>query len=65
MKLSCNSPIEIPYYGTFPNEPLCFYCGAQDGFVDGDKNEYPLCESCKNMGKEPHNKQTQEYKSKK
>ena len=54
MKLSSNSPIEIPYYGTFPNESLCFYCGAEDGFVDGDNNEYPLCESCKKIRGKSH-----------
>ena len=30
-KLTCNSSMEIPYYGIFCNEPLCYYCG-QDSF---------------------------------
>ena len=43
-KLTCNSPMEIPYYGVFLNEPLCFHCGAEEklAFVNS-KDEYPLC----------------------
>ena len=38
LKLSCNTPIEIPYFRTFPNEPLCFHCRAEDGIVGHDNN---------------------------
>ena len=62
MELTCKLPIEIAYYGAFATEPLCYHCGAEDGFVKGEANEYPLCEECKDAGKVPHKKHSKSTK---
>ena len=38
-KLTCESPMEIPYYGVFNEEPLCFHCGSQSNLIDLYGNE--------------------------
>ena len=58
LKLSCDAPMEIPHFGTFPNVSLCFYCGKGNGLVKNDtKDEYPICEMCKGTGKHAQKKQ--------
>ena len=64
MKLSCISPIEVSYFGTFPKEPLCFYCGEDDDFVNIEvKEEYPMCSMCRSAAKVPQKRQTRTYKA--
>ena len=42
--LTCNSPTEIPYYGT-GNDPICYHCGTENSLRD-DSTNYPVCEAC-------------------
>ncbi|XP_033632050.1 uncharacterized protein LOC117293731 [Asterias rubens] len=55
-KLTCDLPIEAPYYVTF-DDPLCFFCGSEHDLITGDGN-YPLCNECRDAGKKPHKKNT-------
>ena len=48
-KLTCDSPIEFPYYVTF-SDPLCFYCGSVHDLAS-TLEIYPLCVECKKQGK--------------
>lgn len=51
--LSCNSNIEIPYYGT-SHEPLCIYCGSEDDLETGKSESYPIiCQTCSGLNKPP------------
>ena len=58
-KLTCQDPIEAPYYITF-SDPLCFYCGSE---VDLQtlNDTYPLCQMCKDGGKEARKKNTRAF----
>ena len=49
-KVNCDSHINIPYYGTFESEPLCFNC-ATDEDLNQDENIYPICKKCSEDGK--------------
>ena len=52
LKLSCDAPMEIPYFGTFPNEPLYFDCSKENDLVKIDtKEDYPIYKICKDTGK--------------
>jgi hypothetical protein len=48
-KLTCDSPIQFPYYVTF-YDPLCFYCGSEHDLASTPEI-YPLCVECKKQGK--------------
>ena len=50
--LSCNSNIEIPYYGT-SHEPLCIYCGSEEDLETGKPESYPICQGCSGLNKPP------------
>ncbi|XP_014674219.1 PREDICTED: uncharacterized protein LOC106814419 [Priapulus caudatus] len=61
-KLTCMSPMEIPYYASFPEEPLCFECGTDDNLCDYDaKKNYPLCEGCRAAGKTFNERRTKAF----
>ena len=47
--LSCNSPIEVPYY-TAGNDPICYYCGSESELCD-KPTDYSICSSCTSCGK--------------
>lgn len=49
--LTCNSPIEIPYY-TAGNDPICYHCGHENELQQNEK-DHPVCLSCLNAGKKP------------
>ena len=49
--LTCNSPIEIPYY-TAGNAAICFHCGDENELQE-DETNYPICLSCVSAGKKP------------
>ena len=49
--LTCNSPIEIPYY-TAGNAAICFHCGDENELRE-DETNYPICLSCVSAGKKP------------
>ena len=51
-KLTCESPIEIPYYSSFENKPLCFHCGINDD-LDIKGGLFPICVKCMEGGKKP------------
>ena len=42
--VSCEMPIEVPYFssGVFP--PVCYHCGTQD--TDSKDGQYPMCAQC-------------------
>ena len=42
--LTCESPIELPYYSA-GNDPICYYCGGQDE-LSTNPDYYPLCTFC-------------------
>ena len=48
-KLTCDSPIEAPYYATF-TDLLWFYCRAEHSLTTKE-DHYPLCEGCRKTGK--------------
>ena len=58
-KLTCQCPIEAPYYITF-SDPLCFYCGSEDDLQTAN-DTYPLCQMCKDDGKEARKKNTRAF----
>ena len=50
-RLTCQSPMEIPYYSSFPLEPLCFFCGTDSDLFDYDASTHlPLCQECRDSG---------------
>ena len=51
---SNSSPIEIPYYST-NHERLCYHCGGDSNFAEGDEyaNKYPICNQCLSENKHP------------
>ena len=57
--LSCNSPIEIPYYSA-GNTPICFFCGSEEDFKEQTEG-YPICMTCFSGGKRPPAKRTQQF----
>ncbi len=60
--LSCNSPIEIPYYSA-GNTPICFFCGSEEDFKEQTEG-YPVCMTCFSGGKRPPAKRTRQFKPK-
>ena len=58
-KLTCEMPIEAPYYVAF-TDPLCFYCGNEHD-VSEQAGHYPLCEDCKENGKPAKKKVTRAF----
>ena len=50
-KITCNSPMEVAYYGVFVNEPLCYHCGQEAPNPENVKQHFPICKDCTNKGK--------------
>ena len=44
--LTCESPMEIPYYSSKLYENLCFYCGRERNLMRGNVEFYPQYTSC-------------------
>ena len=42
--LTCNSPIEIPYYRA-GKDPICYHCGGDSELQNAESN-YPICLAC-------------------
>ncbi len=63
-KLTCDSPIEASYYVVFINDPLCFYCGSEHNHVKSNKDQYPPCNECKELGEVPRAKNARSFKKK-
>ena len=63
-KLTCSSPMEMPYYSVLTTEPLCLFCGREILYPDEAKKYYPLCNGCKEKGLEPKERprNTKKYK---
>ena len=59
-KLTCESPIEVPYYVAFA-DPLCFFCGSEVELVIRE-DFYPLCSECQEKGCKPHKKITRAFR---
>ena len=49
--LSCEAPIEVPYYSA-KYEDICYYCGTTEDLTVSESN-YPLCCSCQQQNKVP------------
>ena len=49
IKLTCNSQMEVSYYGVFREEPLCYHCGKATIFPENPDN-FPICEDCHEKG---------------
>ena len=47
--LSCNSLIEVPYYGT-KNVDVCIHCGGSESLLN-ESGYYPLCNNCSKSSK--------------
>ena len=62
-KLTCDSPIEVAYYVVF-NDPLCYYCGSEQNLPVPKKDEYPICDECKAIGKLARAKNSRRFKEK-
>ena len=51
LNLTCNDPVEIPYYSSECFEDICVHCACQTQCtIDG---QYPICNDCKGDGKLP------------
>ena len=51
MNLTCNDPVEIPYYSSECFEDICVHCACHTHCnTDG---QYPICNDCKGDGKPP------------
>ena len=49
--ITCNDPVEIPYYSSERFQSVCTHCAyASDTDIEG---QYPLCEYCRQQGKHP------------
>ncbi len=48
--LTCDKPIEVPYYSSERFELICTSCGCTSGAQEG---QYPLCGYCKGKGNQP------------
>ena len=44
--LTCESPMEIPYYSSKLFKNLCFYCGRERNRIQSNIEFYPQCTSC-------------------
>ena len=44
--LTCESPMEIPYYSSKLFKNLCFYCGRERNLMPSNIEFYPQCTSC-------------------
>ena len=42
--LSCQTPIEIPYY-TIGHDPICYHCGGEES-LDDDSKHLLICAAC-------------------
>ncbi|CAB4484550.1 unnamed protein product [Rhizophagus irregularis] len=62
--LTCNSPIEIPYYSSrLFKEVLCFNCGVECEEHNTNHGEYfPYCEDCDSMSDENKKRKRKEKK---
>ena len=61
--LSCNSPIEIPYYSA-GNTPICFFCASEEEDFKEQTECYPICETCHAGGKRSPARRTRQFKPK-
>lgn len=62
--ITCTCPIEIPYFSA-GYEPICYYCGSENGLESEQSDCYPLCTACRSSGKKPTTKRTRQlFKSK-
>ena len=51
VRLTCSSPIEIPYYSA-GFESICFRCGSVEDLVaENSELNYPICSACVVQGK--------------
>ena len=51
LNLTCNDPVEVPYYSSECFEDICVHCACQTQCtIDG---QYPICNECKGDGKPP------------
>ena len=60
--LSCQSPMEVAYYGLGLWVDVCCQCGVESQAqnpITREEGKYPLCANCKNIGKQPLNKRRQ------
>ena len=49
--LTCNDPIEVPYYSSEKFEDLCIHCACAT--TDTTEGSYHICQFCKQSGKLP------------
>ena len=49
--LSCDDPVEVPYYSSDRFEDICAHCGCV--CAESESGQYPLCSHCKHEGKHP------------
>ncbi len=54
INITCQSNIEVPYYNTYPQEPLCIYCGGEE--VEPGTEYYPICTNCSELSLRPKRK---------
>ena len=49
--LSCDDPVEVPYYSSDRFEDVCAHCGCT--CAESVSGQYPLCSHCRHEGKHP------------
>ena len=47
LNLTCEDPVEIPFYSSGAFAPVCIHCATGDGLVGGaDVETMPTCRQC-------------------
>ena len=59
--LTCEAPVEIPYYSSQMFLSVCTHCACE--WTDTEEGKYPICDYCKQQGHSPLLKRKRKQKS--
>ena len=51
--LTCDDSVEIPYYSSEKFILVCTNCACTTGQTESREGQYPLCDMCREQGKQP------------